>query len=218
MYPPENMHTEMTTIMQELAPLLARGERATLKSPVLGMPYTMKPQLDLMSSPYGAAREALLDALGLQQFLLLAYETEFREHVEADLLASGWKAPGKHAGGPRNANELAFLQWLWDFWLDIMNYRDRNLRLGKERTKIALARLREGHTIGEFQEILEWASRDAWMMGQAPKSTRAYNDFADLFGSDKFDRYLTKARTGHFKPQQGRDLMLNPKAPEARKF
>jgi hypothetical protein len=98
--------------------------------------------------------------------------------------------------GRPTAEERTALEAIWQTWLRCMGYATMQGRpMGLSREKYALARLREGRTVEEFQQILEWVSTDPFLRGKNQQG-RAYDDYDTLFGSSaKFEKYLKLAVT-----------------------
>ena len=148
------------------------------------------------SATQGANQEGPLRSLEERRERGEKEERREREEKERDIVATATPSKikkGRKREGAQTPEERDFLEWVWNCWLNTMGYQERKLSLGTARTKIALARYREGRNREEFEAIIRWASTDPWMRGTDPNSTKAYDDFDTLFRPSNFDKYVKRA-------------------------
>lgn len=132
----------------------------------------------------------------------------------ATALAAALRPPTRKRAGTTPAEEAAATQW-FRAWESAMGYEGRYALTGT-RKAIALARIREGRTLAEWTQIVQWASTQPHLRGHN-SSNRAYDDFDTLAASAaKFEKYLKASDRGTRATNHTADLFANTSSTDRR--
>jgi hypothetical protein len=96
-------------------------------------------------------------------------------------------------GDPATAREEQVLR-IGKRWQEIMGYENR--RLTKSRKGVINARLKDGFSEADWEDVLQFISKSSFHRGKNP-TNRAYDDLVHFAGStEKFERNLDAAHGG----------------------
>lgn len=114
---------------------------------------------------------------------------------------------------PASAYRAPEVLEVWTYWRDTLYPNRRKITPpGVRDLRRISARLREGRTVDELKQIVDWAARDPWMSGRDPKTNgRRYDLVVNLFRSqDKVEQFLTRAESERRVDATGKDMSLAP--------
>lgn len=162
--------TATTTTTKELS---TSTSSSVAVDPIYQQPYSIKTQFE------GGVGETLGAGCNITAFRTLG-GSELSKNSTAENGARG------------ETSETSSVEQVFGHWVEACGYE--GTRLTKSRRQHIEARLREGFTVADFREVIDWVAGNAWFRGENDRG-RAYDDFSTFARSEsRFQHYLDQAR------------------------